>query len=120
MLKAGDLAQRVSVQLRTETSDGHDGYTESWATTHRRVSARVRPLVGRDLERARQTDPRASHEVTLRFWRAYQADLDGGRVRLVYHPTSASADDRTFEIVGAPIDLEEAHEALQLVCKEAV
>lgn len=114
------LAQRVSVQTRTETSDGHDGYTESWATTHRRVSARVRPLLGRDLERARQIDPRASHTVTLRYWRAYQADLDGGRARIVYHPTSDSADDRTFEIVTAPIDLDEAHVALEMTCKEAV
>lgn len=119
-MRAGDLRQRVTVQVRTEGSDGHDGLVETWAPVQpARRSAQVLPLVGRDLERAQQVDPRVSHRMRLRYWRTYQADLDGGRVHVVYHPTSDSADDRTFEIVSPPIDLEERHIELQVLCREA-
>jgi SPP1 family predicted phage head-tail adaptor len=120
MLVAGLLPHRVTLQASTETDDGHDGYTEDWDDVPPvRRSARVQPLQGRDLERARQIDPRISHELTLRYWRAYQADLDGGRVRVVYHPTDDSDDDRTLEIVGAPVDVDEAHIELMFSCTEA-
>jgi SPP1 family predicted phage head-tail adaptor len=114
MLRAGELRQRVSIQTRTETSDGHDGYTESWATVHSRWPAMVAPLVGRDLERARQIDPRLSHHVTLRYWLDYATDLKGGRARLVYHDVS----DRTFEVIGPAIDHDERHEMLTFTCRE--
>lgn len=116
---AANRCQRVSVEVRTETADGHGGYTDTWAVRHRRWSARVRPLAGRDLERARQIDPRISHEVEFGYWRAYRDDLDGGRVRLVYHATSEATDDRTLEVVAPPIDVEERHEDVIVLCREA-
>jgi SPP1 family predicted phage head-tail adaptor len=115
MLRAGELRQRVTVERSTEVSDGHDGFTQTWSALYRRIAARLRPLLGRDLERARQTDPRVSHEVTLRYWRTYSTDLAGGRVRLIYHDVA----DRRFEIVSAPVDVEERHEMLSLLCREA-
>ena len=119
-MMVGEAQQRVTVQVRTETDDGHDGVTETWADVAPiRRSARVRPLMGRDLERAQQIDPRISHTVTLPYWRAYRTDLVGGRAQLIYHPTSASEDDRTFEIISAPVDVDEAHEDVQCLCREA-
>lgn len=116
----GELRQRVTVQVRTETSDGHKGFTEAWANVPPvRRAAGVKPLAGRDLERARQIDPRISHEVRLRFWREYRDHLDGGRTRLLYHPTADSSDDRTLEIVSPPVDVEERHEELTVLCREA-
>jgi head-tail adaptor len=117
-MNAGDLRHRVTIQTLTEVSDGHDGFSDpTWASVARlrRLPARVRPLAGRDLERARQVDPRISHDVTLRYWQAYTTDLDGGRARLVYHDLA----DRTFEIVGPPVDAEEKHVELTMLCKEA-
>lgn len=119
MIAAGALLHRVSIQERTEASDGHDGLTETWATTRNRISARVHSLLGRDLERARQIDPRVSHEVSLRYWQAYRTVLDGGRARLLYHPTSTSDDDRTLEIVSPPVDVDERHVELRMLCREA-
>ena len=116
---ASDRRQRVTIEVVTETADGHGGVTHAWSARHRRWSARVRPLSGRDLERAQQIDPRVSHEVTFGYWRAYRTDLSGGRVRLVYHPTTDTADDRTFEIVAPPLDLDERHEHVQVLCREA-
>lgn len=114
-MDAGALRQRVTLQARTETSDGHDGLTETWANVSPiRRAAKVEPLQGRDLESAKQVDPRISHKVTLRYWRAYPDDLDGGRARLVYH----DVNDRTFELVSPPIDVAERHEWLKMFCRE--
>lgn len=105
-LAAGALPDRVSIEVRTETSDGHRGLTETWAVRYARWSAAVRELTGRDLERARATEARTSIEVDFRYWRDFRMDLDGGRVRLKVHPTSNSANDRTLEIVGPPVESE--------------
>jgi head-tail adaptor len=119
LLTSGELAQRVTIQTRTE-AESHGTTTESWDTVVRaRTPAKVRPLSGRDLERARQVDPRISHEVTLRFWRAYRTDLAGGRARLVYHPSSQADDDQVLEIVTPPIDVDSKHVALVMLCREA-
>lgn len=98
---ASDLIHRVTIQTSTETSDGHDGLVSTWANTSRtRVPALVAPLSGRDLERARQVDPRASLRVTFRWWSTYVADLAGGRARLLFH--DGAIGDRTLEIVEPP------------------
>lgn len=107
-LTASERRERVTVQVRSEVSDGHDGYTETWTTQHSRWAARVRALSGRDLETARQVDPRVSWEVILQWWQDFRSDLAGGRTRLVFHPTSDTADDITMEIVGPPVDVEGA------------
>lgn len=111
---------RVSIEALTESSDGHDGLTDHWTCLKTRWSAHVKPLAGRDLERAQQIDNRISHEVTFAYWREYWRDLKGGRVRLVYHRTSNPADDRYFEIVGAPLDVGEQHVELTMPCRELV
>lgn len=118
MLSAGDLPDRVSIEVRTEASDGHDGLTETWAALHKRWAASVRDLIGRDLERARQVDPRISIEVDFRYWRAFRDDLDGGRVRLKVHSTSDEANDRTLEIVAPPVEAERRWK-VTVSCREA-
>lgn len=116
MNAAGDLRQRVTVMLTAEVSDGHDGFIDAPAPVKSRIAAKVKPLAGRDLERARQIDPRISHEVTLRYWRAYRSELDGGRASLIYHDGTRN---RPLEIIGPPVDVEERHERLQLFCRES-
>jgi SPP1 family predicted phage head-tail adaptor len=115
MLAAGDMRQRVTIEMQSKQSDGHDGWDIVWAPVHTRIPAKVRPLIGRDLERARQIDPRITHDVSMRYWRNYRNDLDGGRARLIYH----DINDRTFEIIGPPVDEEEAHVKIVQTCKEA-
>ena len=115
MLSSGALPQRVTIHLLTEQPDGHDGVVDVWTPVHRRVPARIRPLAGRDLERARAIDPRITHDVTFRYWQNYRTDLAGGRSKIVYHDIV----DREFEIVGPPVDTNEAHVELVQTCKEA-
>lgn len=115
-MEAGALLHRVSVQTRTETGDGHDGFTESWTTVRSRIAARVDPLSGRDLERARQIDPRASHELRLRFWPTHNDDLDGGRARVIWHDDGAIGD-RTLELVEPARELPN-RVGLAMICRE--
>jgi head-tail adaptor len=118
-MHVADLRHRVTVESRTETASG-DGVIETWSALRDRVAATVKPLQGRDLERANQVDPRISHLVTLRYWQAYRTDLDGGRARVVYHPSSNPDEDRVFEIIGAPIDVAEWHDRVEMNCRELV
>lgn len=115
-MTGGELRHRVTIQNRTEISDGHDGFTESWTAVQSRIAGWVRPLAGRDVERARQVDPRATHELVLRFWHAYGSDLDGGRARVIWHDDQAQGD-RTFELVEPPRELI-ARERLVMLCRE--
>ncbi len=112
-----ELKQRVSIQTRSEASDGHDGIVETWATIRVRVPARVRQLAGRHLERASQIDARAAWEVLLRYSATMPETLDGGRVRFIFH--DGRAGDRTLEIVEPPRE-EPYRQALTMVCRERV
>src|SRR5262245_44579704 len=116
-LRAADLNKVVTCESPVEISDGHDGLITAWLpVAPERRPAAVLPLQGRELERARQVDPRISHDVILRYWPAYPADLKGGRSQIVYHDVT----DRRFEIVTPPIDVEEAHVFLRMQCRELV
>ena len=114
MIPRGQLKHVVTIETLTEVDDGHGGLIDSWAVVQSRKAARVRPLQGRELEVAKQVNARISHEVALRYWRGYHADLDGGRARVVYHERI----DRTFDVVAPPIDVGELHEDVLLMCAE--
>ncbi len=113
-LNVGEMRHRVTVQALAQVDDGHNGFTDAWSALHRRVAACVQPLQGRELESARQIDPRISHDITLPYWQAYRDDLSGGRVQLVYHDLA----DRTFDVVAPPVDIEEKHRWVTVRCKE--
>ena len=115
-MNAGDLIHRVSIQNRTETDDGHGASDETWSTVQSRIAARVAQLSGRDLERARQIDPRATHDVHLRYWRTHDDDLDGGRAQVIWHDDGALGD-RTLELVAPPVEIIH-RESLVLICRE--
>jgi len=114
----GDYRHRLTVETRTETSDGYDGFTEDWTAVESatRIAGRVRALAGQDLERARQVDPRAGYEVTVPFWRAYADALAGGRGRVIWHDTGAGGD-RTLEVVEPPREVVH-RQRLAMVCRE--
>jgi SPP1 family predicted phage head-tail adaptor len=118
-VRSGELRHRVTIQTRTETQDSHGDFIETWAVVRARVPAFVRPLTGRDLETAKQVDPQISHEVRLRYWQGYWNELKGGRARLTYHPTNTAAQDRVFEIIGPPIDVDERHAEIRVFTREA-
>lgn len=113
-MHAGELRHYVTIQTRSKESDGSDGFVETWSAVKRRIHAKVEPLSGRELESARQIDPRAGHLVSVRYWPTYRTEFTA-RGRIVYHD---GGTDRTLEPV-EPIREAEYRETLQVICREA-
>ncbi|WP_422363178.1 phage head closure protein [Pyruvatibacter mobilis] len=65
----GTLRERVSIQERSETSDGGGGVSFTWANidTNPTVSARVEPLRGFEQLQGLGLQGRVTHRVTLRY-----------------------------------------------------
>ena len=113
-MQAGDLKDRVTIEVRGKKSDGSDGYVEAWSPVRRRISADVANLSGRELERGRQIDARATHQVSVRYWSMYRSELTA-HVRIVFHD---GVHNRLLEPV-EPIREVEDREKLQVICREA-
>jgi SPP1 family predicted phage head-tail adaptor len=101
----GRLRHRVALQSMTATPDGSGGFSEAWATWTT-VWAAVEPLEGTERIRAMQTAADATHRVTLRYLPGVSAESR------VLH------EGRVFEVVSPPIDPEERHVWLILLCHE--
>ena len=97
------LIHRVSFKKFVEVADGHDGFTQTPLLVRTRLAAEVVALVGRDLERARQIDPRAAYQITVRYWQTHLDDLVGGRVVAIWHD---GVRDRSLEVVEPPREVE--------------
>lgn len=114
-MRAGEYRQRVTVQTQTRVSDGHDGYVVTWGNSRARIAAKVATLDGRDLDRARQIDPRAGYEVSLRYWQDYRTEMPAKGMRFLYHDGDT---DRTLEPV-EPVREPEYRQRLAVICREA-
>lgn len=64
-IQAGQLRHRVEVQVRSVTKT-RGIVTETWAT-EMLIWAKVSPLAGRELERAREVVANATHQVQTRY-----------------------------------------------------
>jgi SPP1 family predicted phage head-tail adaptor len=64
-MRAGRLRHRVSIQSRSTTEGSLGQVVESWTDTAE-VSAEVKPLQGRELERGKQISAEVTHMVTIR------------------------------------------------------
>lgn len=113
-MRAGQFRHRLSVQDQSETSDGHDGYLETWTTTRTRIPGQVMPLAGRELERARQIDPRAALEVSFRYWSGYHTARIPG-LQFIWHD---GAYDRTLTPI-EPFREIEPRQTVAVVVREA-
>lgn len=113
-MRAGELRHRLTVQEQSDRSDGHDGYDETWTTARARIPGLVVPLAGRELERARQIDPRAAHEVRVRYWRGHHQTRIPG-LQFVWHD---GTENRTLTPI-EPFREIEPRQMLAVTCKEA-
>lgn len=113
-MQAGELRHRITVTQKVEVSDGHFGFQHETSPVPNatRMPAFVETLIGRELDRAQQIDPRITHRVTVR----YMTGLKSGQA-LTYH--DGRQGDRPFEIVAPPQDADEGQRELQLLCREA-
>lgn len=100
------MDKRVSIQTRTQTTDGQGGFTESWATDAT-VWARIEPMKGYEKFQAMQLQVPLTHKVTIR----YRSGLTTAK-RMLFGA-------RVFDIKEV-INLDEANNFLVLKCLEQV
>ena len=106
-MNPGKLRHRIIIQKQEESSkDGYGALVENWSD-FKTVWSSVEPLVGRELFAAQKINA----ETTIRVKMRYVAGITS-KMRVVY-------GTRIFDIL-APIDPEERHRELHLMCKELI
>jgi len=104
LVRAGELKQQVILQIRTRVPDTKGGTVETW-TTHATVWAKITPSTGNEFLLNDQVQSRVTTVIEIRYRKKVTAAMRvnyGGRI---------------FDIE-APIDPEEKHEKLLLMCSE--
>jgi SPP1 family predicted phage head-tail adaptor len=99
------MCHRITIEENQPTRDGIGGTADNWVPVAT-VWAAVEPLKGREFFAAQQVNSEVSHRVTLRYRAGVRPDM---RVRF---------GARVLEIAGPPIDPDEKHKELQLMCVE--
>lgn len=103
--RLGSYRHLARIFRRMEVSDGEDGLTRSEVTVCEPWISLL-PLEGRELERARQRDARATHLVRMH----YRTGIDA-RMFL-------RCKGRTFEVTSTPLNVEERNRELQMLVTE--
>jgi len=110
-MKAGSLKHRVTIQTPTDSQSSATGaVSRTWATLAT-VWTRIEPVGSKEgSSRALASQPEATHKVTMR----YQQDKTiTTHCRVIY-------GTRVLDIVGPPLNWDEANRMLILYCKEAI
>lgn len=110
-LNPGDLNTEGTLQKpRGRQADGGGGYTTTgWMPVDEEAvqDLHVEPLLGSERLRAMQTQANATHRVTIRY---------RDEVRASYR--WLLEDGRVLHIVSPPMDPDNKHELLQMLCRE--
>ncbi len=101
----GELRNRIFFQQAITTDDGYGGKVATWINCGE-AWAKVEPLTGREYFYAHQIQAEVTHRVTIRF----RQDLN--------EEMRVSAGGRTLEIESI-VDLNEAHQFMELFCRES-
>jgi SPP1 family predicted phage head-tail adaptor len=110
-LDAGELRQRVAIEVDTTTDNTRGNKKRTWATMVvsgkplSAVACKIETPAGRKLELARQLVPSATHTITMRY---RVLDVNANRL---------NCRGRIFYI-GHQEDVEERHVKLILTCTE--
>ena len=104
---SGQLSRLLTIQQASNATDAEGSPQEVWTNTGS-VWAQVRPLTSRETLIAAQAGVQLTHVVTI----PYRGDVTA-RTRLL-------EGSRVFDIVSQPIDVEERHIELELMCMELV
>ena len=116
-MRAGNLKQRITIQLKTETADGMGGFADTypekdWAE----VWASVIPLRGVELIEAMKLEGNVRHKMEMRYTRQLYTLIAPSPVvkRLFWEKRN-----RYFNIL-AVINVREANEKLEIMAEEVV
>ena len=116
-MRAGNLRHRITIQLKTEVSDGMGGMTttypeKDWAE----VWASVVPLRGTELIEAMKLGGKVSHKMEMRYRRQlYSLIAPSPVVKRLYWEKR----DRYFNIISV-INVREINRKLEIMVEEVV
>ena len=104
-MRSGRLRHRVTIQQPVVAVNGYGERITTWSTVAI-VWAAVEPLRGREFFDAEQVQAEISHRVVLRYRSGITSTM-----RLLHK-------GRVLHIQSPPIDVDERHRELQLMCRE--
>jgi SPP1 family predicted phage head-tail adaptor len=104
-MKAGKLDRRIIIEQVVESTDGIGGTVETWSTFDT-VWAEFVSQTGREFFAAKQINTALDQILRIR----YRAGLNA-KMRVKY-------GTRIFNIIAPPIDVNEAHVEIKLMCEE--
>lgn len=97
------LRDKIIIQELVQTPDGQGGFEDKWQDKIT-VWANIKPLRGREFFQAQQIQSEVTHKMTIR----YTTKIDETN-RVVYN-------NRVFDIKSPPIDIDNRHRFLELLC----
>ena len=100
----GEMRHRIFFQRAIPADDGYGGKPVTWINCGE-AWAKIEPLTGREFFYAHQIQNEVTHRVTTRFREDVKEDM------------RISAGGRILEIESI-VDLDEAHQFLELFCRE--
>lgn len=101
-------SKRITIQQQTDARDESGQPLDNWIDVATDIFASIEPISGKEFFAAQQVNS----EATARIWINYRTGILP-KMRVVY-------GTRKFEIIGPPIDFEDRHIELQLICKELI
>jgi len=104
----GELDKLINLVATTKVGDGMGGFTETDTTVASNIWAAIWPVSGKEQIQNMQNVGTITHRIRLRYRSVLRSSW-----RVKY-------GDRYFAIVSPPIDPNEGHEFLDLLCKESV
>ncbi len=105
-MDAGSLRHRIQIQQKTLTPDGMGNNTVNW-TQFAQVWAAIWPRsAGKLTMESMEPQSKISHQIRIRWLSGLTSAM-----RIVYN-------NRVFHIIAAPIDFEERHIYIDLLCLE--
>ena len=107
-MQSGDLRHRITVEAQTRIPDGGGSFTTLWTPVLTNIAASKWPLRSEEQFSGGRTISIASHRIRIRFRRLFKSNW---RIKDLLTGTY-------FSIVGAPVDLGDNHQFLEILCKE--
>ena len=105
-MRAGALKHKITIQEKTQTSDGMGGYTETWKELYT-VWAAIWPVSGREYIATGRKEGEVTHRIQIRYREGIMPSH-----RVLY-------GSRVFDI-RAVLNHEEKNKYLDLMCVEKV
>lgn len=108
-MNPGELRHRITFQEKSKQQNEYGEEIDSWVNV-KTVWASVNPMSAKEFFAAEKTSSEVTHKIFMRYIPDLKITSD---MRIKFK-------DRTFELVGPPINYKEKNAELQLLCKELI